>query len=274
MLARRRADAACSQLRGPAGEPFWVDVHSARVGGAHRSGPSPTSRASASSPRRRARQDELLDTAQEFGRLGIWERDIPSGEGRWDRHVFGFWGLDPATGTPTYEEAIERIHPDDRARMTYAESTRRAGRYAQRYRVVQPDGTTRWIHSQWEVKNGPRGTPDRAVGVMMDDTEAYDAARALSDVNAQLKLAVELGQIAIWRHDLRTDRMHYNDRAFELLGMAPRPDGLSIDEVRALIHPDDIAARARLGRAGAARRTSRPTWRRATAASTAAGATC
>jgi hypothetical protein len=30
--------------------------------------------------------------------------------------VFGFWGLDPATGTPPFEEAIERIHPDDRGR--------------------------------------------------------------------------------------------------------------------------------------------------------------
>ena len=43
-----------------------------------------------------------------------------------------------------------------------------------------------------------------AVGIMMDDTEVFDAARAFGDVNAQLKMAVELGKIAIWRHDLRT----------------------------------------------------------------------
>ncbi len=88
------------------------------------------------------RQGELLDIAQEFGRIGVWERRIPSGEGRWDRHVFGFWGLDPATGTPPFEEAIQRIHPDDRVKMIYAESTQRAGRYSQRYRVIQPDGKT------------------------------------------------------------------------------------------------------------------------------------
>ena len=97
--------------------------------------------------------------------------------------------------------------------MAYPESTRRAGRYAQRYRVIQRDGTTRWIHSQWEIKNGPRGIPDRAIGVMMDDTETYKAARTLSDVNAQLKLAVDLGKIAIWRRDLRSGRMHLSDVA-------------------------------------------------------------
>ncbi|HEX7438197.1 MAG TPA: PAS domain-containing protein, partial [Caldimonas sp.] len=212
MLSSQGADSGVLQLRGPAGEPFWVDVHSARVAGRIVWTLADVTR-QRSLAARAARQDELLDTAQEFGRLGIWEREIPSGEGRWDEHVFSFWGLDPAAGTPNYSEAIQRIHPEDRARMTYADSTRRAGRYAQRYRVIHPDGKTRWIHSQWEVKNGPRGIPDRALGVMMDDTEAYDAARTLSDVNAQLKLAVDLGKIASWRHDLRTGRMHWSDLA-------------------------------------------------------------
>ena len=239
MLSSTEPDHGVVQLRGPAGEAFWADVHSARAAGRIVWTLADITR-SRSLAARAARLDELLDTAQEFGRLGIWEREIPSGEGRWDRHVFGFWGIDPDAGTPNYSDAIQHIHPEDRARMVYADSTRRAGRYTQRYRVIQPDGKTRWIHSQWEVKNGPRGTPDRALGVMMDDTEAYDAARALSDANAQLKLAVDLGKIASWRHDLRTGRMHYSDLAFELLGMTPRPEGLSIDEVRAMIHPDDI----------------------------------
>ena len=89
--------------------------HSARARRAHRSGPSPTSRARARSAARAARQDELLDTAQEFGRLGIWEREIPSGEGRWDRHVFGFWGLDPAAGTPQLRRR-DPAHPSRRSR--------------------------------------------------------------------------------------------------------------------------------------------------------------
>jgi PAS domain S-box-containing protein len=239
MLSAPGVENGVLQMRGPGGEAFWVDGRSARVGGrivwtlADVTG-------SRSIAARAARKDELLDTAQEFGRLGIWERDIPSGEGRWDKHVFNFWGMDPAEGTPNYREALKRIHPEDRAAMVYADSTRRAGRYSQRYRVIHPDGKMRWIHSQWEVKNGPRGVPDRAIGVMMDDTETYEAARALSEVNAQLKLAVDLGKIASWRRDLRTGRLQVSDVTFELLGMAPRPEGLSVDEVQSLVHPDDL----------------------------------
>ena len=239
-LASGEIDAIGLRLRAADGAALWVDARASRNGNRMLWTFTDVSSTRYLSSQAR-RQGELLDTAQEFGRLGLWERKIPSGEGRWDRHVFGFWGLDPAAGTPSFEDAILRIHPDDRARMSYAESTQRAGRYAQRYRVIHPSGKTRWIHSQWEVKNGPRGVPDRAIGIMMDDTEVFDVARALGDVNAQLKLAVELGQIAIWRHDLRTQRMYYSDRAFQLLQMEPRPEGISIEEVRAFIHPDDIA---------------------------------
>ena len=227
------------QLQSLAGAQIWVRAHAATVEGRMlwTLQNVTAARALAGQVRHTA---ELLDMAQEFGRLGVWERDIPSGVGRWDRHVFNFWGLDPAQGTPSFEQAIARIHPDDRSLMSYRESTRQAGHYAQRYRVLHPDGNMRWIHSQWEVKNSSQGQPDRAVGIMVDDTEVYEMARSLGDASAQLNLAVELGNIAIWRHDLKTNRMHYNDRAYAVLDIAPRPEGLSIEEVRDFIHPDDV----------------------------------
>ena len=192
MLSSQGADSGVLQLRGPAGEAFWVDVHSARIAGRIIWTLADVTRPLALAARA-ARQEELLDTAQEFGRLGIWERDIPSGEGRWDKHVFSFWGIDPSAGTPNYADAIERIHPEDRARMKYADSTRRAGRYAQRYRVVHPDGTTRWIHSQWEVKNGPRDhhhVKDLRVLVVDDDVATQEAlTEVLTEMGAEVKVA-------------------------------------------------------------------------------------
>ena len=241
MLSARERESGVFQLRGADGEAFWADARCVRIGGNVISWMLTDVTLTRALAARAARQDELLETAQEFGRLGIWEREIPSGEGRWDKHVFEFWGLDPADGTPNYNQAIDRIHVDDRAASIYPESTRRAGRYSQRFRVVHPDGRTRWIHSQWEVMNGPRGVPDRALGVMVDDTEVYESARALNDVNAQLRLAVELGRIASWRRDLRTGRVTFSDHQFELLGIRPRPPSVSVDELRALVHPDDLA---------------------------------
>ena len=236
-LQAGRAQGLGLALRSTSGAALWVDARVTTLG-TQRLWTLCDTTTRHELAARAQHQSELLDIAQEFGRLGVWERQIPSGEGRWDRHVFGFWGMDPADGTPDYERAVSRIHPADRT-SRYAESTRRAGRYAQRYRVLRPDGSVRWIHSQWEVKNSPQGVPDRTIGVMVDDTEAYELARSLDSATAQLRIAAELADIVLWRYDLKTGRVHYNEHGFKVLGIPYRDDGLPIAEAREYTHPDD-----------------------------------
>lgn len=184
---------------------------------------------------------ERLEIAQEFGRLGIWEHRFPSGETRWDRHMFSFWGLDPGQPAPTVEQALQRVHPDDRAAVAGdLETTTRAGRYARRYRVLHPDGVVRFVHSQWEVKASPAGVPQRAVGITVDDTEVYQLARSRDAAALRLKLTADLANIVHWRHEFATDLMHYNRHGFAVLGMPPRHRGIPLAELRALTHPDDL----------------------------------
>ncbi|MEO8278292.1 MAG: PAS domain-containing protein [Ideonella sp.] len=185
------------------------------------------------------RLEELLDTAQEFGRLGVWERELASGKGRWDNHVFRFWGFDPSRGTPSFADAAERIHHDDRNSREFFESSQRAGRYSQRFRVIQSDGSLRWLHSHWEIKAAADGTPTHAVGVMVDDSETMAMARQLSEATAKLTIAVDLGEIVIFEQVLNTDRMKLNARGCEILGIQFTEDGLPIDEFEQLIHPED-----------------------------------
>ena len=192
--------------------------------------------------RQAQRLAELLDMAQEFGRLGVWERDIRTGEGHWDRHVFRFFDMQPSEGTPNHLIARERIHPEDRSSTRYAESTTQAGRYSSRYRVIGRDGAIRVIHSQWEIKADSHGVPTRAIGIMVDDSEAFEMARSLTQANARLAMAIELSGIGLWRHDLATDRIQYDEQAYRSLGWEPQADGLQLEQVRARIHPDDIPA--------------------------------
>jgi PAS domain S-box-containing protein len=183
---------------------------------------------------------ELIGLARRFGRMGVWERDLRSGQGRWDREIFEFFGLPPRDGSPTREEAAARVHPTDHASDDFDELSRAGGSHSRRFRTVHPDGSVHWIQSQWVVQEDLAGRPVRALGLMMDDTEAVVLARSLSDASAQLKLAVELGDIAVWRHDLRSGLTFYDERAFRILGMSHRPEGLTADEIRAVVHPDDL----------------------------------
>lgn len=207
---------------------------------------------------------ELLDMAQEFGRLGVWEREIPSGAGRWDRHVFAFWGLEPTTGAPDHLEAFARIHPDDQD-ATYSDSIRRAGRYSRHFRVIRPDGGIRRIHSQWEVKNSPQGVPERAIGIMVDDTEVYELARSRDATAAQFRLATELANIDQVEHSRRAERLtqrleaaadaarigiwttvagtrqtEWNAQMYELFDMVGATEAPTLGQwVARCVHPDD-----------------------------------
>jgi PAS domain S-box-containing protein len=181
----------------------------------------------------------LLDTAQDFGRLGVWERKLPMGEGRWDRHMYRFFGMDPQGGVPDFDEVARRIHPDDHPGQRYRASTSAAGRYASRYRIVLPGQPTRHVQSQWEVKNGPDGQPALITGIMVDDTEVYELAESFHKTSAQLSLAVDLANIAIWRHDLKTQRIHCSERAWAMLGHSVSAQGIPLAEASALLHPDD-----------------------------------
>jgi PAS domain S-box-containing protein len=186
------------------------------------------------------RVSELLDTAQEFGRLGTWERKLPTGEERWDRHMYRFFGLDPRNGTPSFEQVVASMNPEESGGDVYRDSMRRAGKYSKRYRIEVPGMPVRHVHAQWEIKTSAAGIPNLVNGILMDDTEAYTLAQSFNETSAQLKLAVDLGNIAIWRHDLKSDRMFYNDRAYEVMNMPPTPGGLSMRRVYAIVHPDDL----------------------------------
>ena len=227
-------------LSSPGGAALWVLARATRVD-AHTLWTLQNTTASRALAAQAQRQSERLELAQDFGRLGVWEREIPSGVGRWDRHVFGFWGLAPTEGTPNYADAMTRVHPEDQSASIFEKSTLQAGRYSQHFRVMHGDGSTRWIHSQWEVKNSPEGRPERAVGIMVDDTAVYRLAQSLDSTTTQLRLAAELADIVIWRHDLRTHRVHYNEHGLKVLGIPYRAGGITIDEARMHAHPDDVA---------------------------------
>lgn len=189
---------------------------------------------------RAARLAEQLETAQDFGRLGFWERQLPLGAGTWDRHMFRFFGMDPAEGVPSFDAVAARIHPDDRPGQRYRASSREPGRYTSRYRIMLPGQPPRHVHAQWEVKAGPDGQPALISGVMVDDTEVYELAKSFHATSAQLQMAMDLGNIAVWRHDFRTNRIYSNNRAFEVVGIPHRLEGMALDEVREMIHPDDL----------------------------------
>jgi PAS domain S-box-containing protein len=187
---------------------------------------------------------DKLALMQGFGRVAFLERDARTGQGRWDAHMFRLVGMEPALQPPSFEEALARVHPDDREGLLqhHRAAMQQAGRYQTRYRLRWPDGQQRDVQALAEVRNGADGRPATMLGVVIDDTESADRVRAQQSINAQLAKALELAKISVWRVDLQAQRVHMNQTGFGLSDLEPRTEGLRLDEIRSRLHPDDQPA--------------------------------
>jgi PAS domain S-box-containing protein len=185
---------------------------------------------------------DKLALAQEFITIGVFERDLRTGEGRWDAQMYKLFGLDTTTAVPTIEAAARHVHPDDLARFESEgrRFLREGGRHALRYRVVWPDRSVHDLRSLIDVRQGADGAPCTMFGVAIDDTEVGQRMREQEAVNNFLSRALRLARVSVWRIDVATDRVRFNDVGYEIMGVVPGPEGIALSELRSLTHPDDL----------------------------------
>jgi signal transduction histidine kinase len=185
-----------------------------------------------------------LALAKSLGGFGIWTHDLRTGERHWDAQIWQFLGLAPQPGALPLAQAMTVVHVDDRQEVSrrYRRSLGVQGGYSHRWRMVGADGQARHVRSLWQVLAGADGRPAQVMGMMFDDTETVTLARHADEAQARLNLAITLADIAVWRHDIDTARIHTSDLGWALVGLPPQPDGLALSQIAMQLHPDDLLA--------------------------------
>ncbi|MBE0510818.1 MAG: response regulator [Gammaproteobacteria bacterium] len=135
--------------------------------------------------------EEHLKEAQALAHLGHWELDLRNGQASWSDETFRLLGLEPGSVTPSVEQFLQAVHPDDRlsVRAAIQRANRDAdpdGRYQLEHRVVRPDG----IHvlaQHGQLICDQSGEPVQVFGTSMDITERKQAEIALQRINDELE---------------------------------------------------------------------------------------
>ncbi|MBB5317066.1 sigma 54-interacting transcriptional regulator [Tunturibacter empetritectus] len=131
----------------------------------------------------RRRSEGYLEDAQRLTRTGSWAYDVAVGRGiHWSQENFRLLGFDPEQGVPPHDKFLQRIHPEDRANYSRAFDkaiTHRQSNLDLEYRVVLPDGETRYVHSIGHPVFDKSGNFCQYVGTAMDVTEQHNARAAL-----------------------------------------------------------------------------------------------
>lgn len=157
--------------------------------------------------RRRAEEalrksEESLRLAVEGAGMAAWEINLETMAGSWSRTRFDILGYPRSeTGAGTVAEWIDRVHPDDRARVAAAATDcfERGTPFTLEYRIHRADtGAERWLHSYGNRIAERPGEPARFVGISFDITAAKRAEQhqrlLINELNHRVKNTLAIVQ--------------------------------------------------------------------------------
>ena len=184
---------------------------------------------------------ERLDLATHSAHIGIWDWDIQKNEIVWDDQMYALYGLKAGEFGGAYETWLNGVHPDDResGNEISAAAVRGEREYDTEFRVLWPDGSVHWLKANGQVYRDKNGTPLRMVGVNYDITERKLAEEKIQESAEFLRLANEATNLGIWKNDLITGSVEFDERARMHYGFDTQQT--TLPELMKHIHPEDVA---------------------------------
>jgi len=151
-------------------------------------------------------REQMLTLAQRAGGVATFEWDFRSQIARCSAEFFRIFGLPAEDGVIAAADWGRFVHPDDRDRMAAHLARALDGNEpaAADYRIVLPEGSTRWLSYAGQIQRTAAG--ERMLGTVVDITERKQAELALRDAKTAAESANQLKDqfLATLSHELRT----------------------------------------------------------------------
>ena len=182
--------------------------------------------------------EERLRLATEAGRVGLLDWDVLTGESRCSGAMAEIYGYPPGEFNPSYEEFLERVHPDERVRVrsTLDAAVAAGAPHEPEFRIVRPTGDIRWVHAKGRVHRGEKDLFERVLGVSLDVTEQKQAEEERDRLHS---LEVTAHAEAAERNRISRE---LHDRVAHSMGVAYQ----SLQLYEALAQKDPVRAHAKL----------------------------
>jgi len=108
--------------------------------------------------------------ACENAKVGIWEWDFNTEELIWDQVMYELYGIDCSSKVSVFQHWLDSVHPKDieEAEKTLYISIETKTTFDQEFRIITPDGITKYIRSQAETICDEQGKPLKMIGINRD----------------------------------------------------------------------------------------------------------
>jgi PAS domain S-box-containing protein len=184
------------------------------------------------------RSESYLAEAQRLSRTGSFGWHVPTGTLYWSKETFAILGVSPDT-TPTLHVVLNRVHPDDLARVqqALANASRDGGDLELEHRLLLPDGSLKHLRVTGHGVRTESGALE-FVGAVSDVTAAKLAEEQIRRSEREFREIVNAIPQLIVALAPAGEVLYVNDAVLEF-------SGLSVAEViegSRLFHADDFQA--------------------------------
>jgi PAS domain S-box-containing protein len=188
-----------------------------------------------------------LEEAQRLAHIGHYEWNLIENRVTYSDELCRIYAIPPQKGPFDAALIFERIHPDDRERVTTeAEETVRNGTHAKaEHRIVLPDGEVRYILGLGTVKRDASGRAYEMFGTGQDITERKLAEHSLRRSQFYLSEGERLAHMGSWASsDLGiswSDELgiYWSDEVYKIFGFDRTKGAPNLQQFFAAIHPQD-----------------------------------
>ena len=186
-------------------------------------------------------QLQLAEAGRVAG-LGFWRLRKGADVLEWTDEVYAQMGETRARFVPTLDALYQRILPEDReATRAAAERVWQTGEPGSVvYRIRRSDGEIRFRWVSIALERDADGAPIAVSGVSQDITEQRLATERLARQERQIAEAGRIARIGFYRRDLASGAIDCTDAFLAQHGLA-RDAAPQFADLRALVHPDDVA---------------------------------
>jgi PAS domain S-box-containing protein len=160
------------------------------------------------------RSEERLRLALDATRISVWEWDILSGRITYGEYFEELFGEPQTEADVSHERFMERIHPEDREMVLQAimATIKHGVAYDVQFRVIWPDSSIHWLHSQGCAYSDENGEPVSMAGVLQNVTYrkqleeiAIEQARLKVEMEKERQLATLRNRfMMVAAHEFRT----------------------------------------------------------------------